>query len=450
MNNTHTNNSSTVHTATTGTPLAAGSHTTRTTRQSLRRRAAIKSVVQHPSAVQIHTSTQRSHTLNRTFVKKPAHAAYKTPAILVNTPTAKKPGKHTPTHPVVQPVKKPTVIAPLPSKQATATPSAPQATATQPNPKTLVKSATPTAKKPGKLATTSATRPVKKAAITPVQAARIQRAKQLSRTNGRIISDISPRRGTALTPTMHAVTKKKRHTIITPLPQHEVHKLRSTATPQSTSKDTHIEHPIAQHAHKLQAAKNTPSATVAVQKTARQIKDEQILAALDTAPNHKPAQVKIKKPTKRKKLFGFLSITTLLLIGGGYVAYATVPILSITSVNAEAGIKARYPGYTPAGYRIASMTPQAGKVRIDFASTTNSSKFTLTQVPSNWDSSTLLENYVHQRSRGNHHTIQQHGITIYTYNAGQAAWVSGGLLYIIEGDANLSPDQLRKIATNAR
>lgn len=450
MNNTHTNHSSTTHTATAGVSLTAGSRGMRTTRQSLRRRAAAASVVQHPSAVQIHTSTQRSHTLNRTFVKKPAHAAHKTPAILVNAPAAKKPAIHTPAQPAIKPVKKPTVIAPLPAKQPTTTPAPhnPQAAATQSNPKTPAKPATPAAKKPAKPAP-SMDKPAKKAALTPIQAARIERAKQLSRTNGRIISDISPRRNTALTPTTHA-TKKKRHTVVAPLPQHEVHKLRSTTAAQSTPKDTHIEHPIAQRAHSVQAAKNTPSATTATQKTARQIKDEQILAALDTAPSHKPTQVKTKKPAKRKKLFGFFAIMTLLLAGGGYAAYATIPTLSIASVNAEAGIEARYPGHIPTGYRIVSMTPQSGKVRIEFASTTNASKFTLTQVRSNWDSNTLLDNYVKQQSHGDYHTIHEHGITVYTYKAGHAAWVSGGLLYIIEGDATLSPGQLRKIAASVR
>ena len=58
-----------------------------------------------------------------------------------------------------------------------------------------------------------------------------------------------------------------------------------------------------------------------------------------------------------------------------------------------------------------------------------------------------LENYVKEKSHDEYSTAQEKGLTIYNYGS-NAAWVSGGILYTIDGDAPLSPDQIRKIATS--
>ena len=48
---------------------------------------------------------------------------------------------------------------------------------------------------------------------------------------------------------------------------------------------------------------------------------------------------------------------------------------------------------------------------------------------------------------GKYATYNDAGLTIYTYGT-DAAWVNGGVLYTVEGSANLSNEQIRRIATS--
>ena len=115
---------------------------------------------------------------------------------------------------------------------------------------------------------------------------------------------------------------------------------------------------------------------------------------------------------------------------------------------AQAGIDASYPSYQPDGYKLyGPVAFSDGEVRMKFTANTGSTGFALTQSRSGWDSGALLENYVKEKSNGDYTTSQEKGITVYSYQ-GSAAWVSGGILYTIDGDAPLSPHQIRKIATS--
>ena len=113
----------------------------------------------------------------------------------------------------------------------------------------------------------------------------------------------------------------------------------------------------------------------------------------------------------------------------------------------RAGITANYPGYQPDGYHFAGpITYQPGQVNITFKSNTNNNDFTIKQKSSIWDSQAVLDNYVSKQT-DNYLTYQQSGLTIYSFGS-HAAWVNGGLLYTIDGDAPLSSDQLLHIATS--
>jgi hypothetical protein len=59
----------------------------------------------------------------------------------------------------------------------------------------------------------------------------------------------------------------------------------------------------------------------------------------------------------------------------------------------------------------------------------------------------VLDNYVKEKAGDNYITYNERGLTIYTYNS-NAAWVNNGVLYTIDGDAPLSSDQIRRIATS--
>lgn len=221
-----------------------------------------------------------------------------------------------------------------------------------------------------------------------------------------------------------------------------------TITPQPVAKK--IEKPTAPvrpHPVVMQArAKQAPAISPNVpKKTSAQVKKEAVSAALakPSAPKELP-----KKPSKLRRTLLIVSSALLILIALGVVTYINMPSLSVQVASLQAGVDATYPKYRPDGYRIdGPITYNDGEVIMNFKSNTGDSHYTVTQSKSTWDSSAVLDNIVRPKAGEQYLTSQEKGLTIYTYN-GNAAWVNGGVLYVIDGDAPLSNEQLRRIATS--
>lgn len=136
------------------------------------------------------------------------------------------------------------------------------------------------------------------------------------------------------------------------------------------------------------------------------------------------------------------------LLLAGYITYLNYPRLQLRVAASKAGFDAQLPRYTPAGYGLSSpVSTSKGQVTIRFNSHGDGSTLALAQRETNWDSASLLENYVKPKSN-DYLTFQQNGLTIYVYNSNQAAWVNSGVFYTLEGDSHLSSEQLIKIATS--
>ena len=137
-----------------------------------------------------------------------------------------------------------------------------------------------------------------------------------------------------------------------------------------------------------------------------------------------------------------------LLAFGGYLTYHNMPAIATRMAAAQAGINASFPSYQPSGYSLAGgISQQQGSVLMKFAANAGPGTFTLTQSRSDWDSSAVLANYVLPSFGRNFATTTSRGLTIYsTHNA--AAWVNGGILYTIKGNAPLSSEQVARIAAS--
>lgn len=137
-----------------------------------------------------------------------------------------------------------------------------------------------------------------------------------------------------------------------------------------------------------------------------------------------------------------------LLAFGGYLTYHNMPAIATRIAAAQAGINASFPSYQPSGYSLAGgISQQQGSVLMKFAANAGPGTFTLTQSRSDWDSSAVLANYVLPSFGRNFATTTSRGLTIYsTHNA--AAWVNGGILYTIKGNAPLSSEQVERIAAS--
>ncbi|HEU4830647.1 MAG TPA: DUF4367 domain-containing protein [Candidatus Saccharimonadales bacterium] len=209
-------------------------------------------------------------------------------------------------------------------------------------------------------------------------------------------------------------------------------------------------HPLAAKATKKHVSqlKKAAPAVASVPKSSKIIKEEAITQALNQP---KEAQKSKKSKGSKKnplRTVNIVTIAAVLLLIAAYFTYVNLPNLSVGIASVQAGINASYPGYHPDGYSNSGLTFDKGTVSIDFKANAGTSKFTITQSKSNWDSAAVKEK-VEENSNGEFLATQEKGLTIYTYGNGSSAmWVNGGILYSITGDAPLSGDQVRRIATS--
>jgi hypothetical protein len=150
---------------------------------------------------------------------------------------------------------------------------------------------------------------------------------------------------------------------------------------------------------------------------------------------------------RRPRLATILTSSLAVLVLGGYLTYINLPNISMRVAATHSGVAATFPGYQPDGYSFQGpITYSPGEVSINFKSNTNNTSFMIKQKTSNWDSQAVLDNYISKQTE-NYMTQQEQGLTIYSFE-NRAAWVNGGLLYTVEGNAQLSSEQVLRLATS--
>jgi hypothetical protein len=218
------------------------------------------------------------------------------------------------------------------------------------------------------------------------------------------------------------------------------------AAPAATER--HVPHPVAQKAAQRHAAMQAKPQAAPAPKPAGVIKQEAVQESLAAAPSHSANHEQVKHKKRYPRLLSVASASLALLLLGGYFTYLNMPSLSVRVAAAQAGVDASYPSYHPDGYSLnGPVAYTQGEVKMKFASNSGPQNFTVSQSKTSWDSSAVLDNYIKEKAGDNYITYDEHGLTIYTFG-GNAAWVNGGVLYTITGDAPLSGDQIRHIATS--
>ena len=203
-----------------------------------------------------------------------------------------------------------------------------------------------------------------------------------------------------------------------------------------------VTHPHVAKAHALSAAK---AKSLSDTLTAANIKNEAVKTAV--ANTHKKPLLKTRFAL-RQRVIGIVSASFALILLGGYFTYLNMPSLSVRVAAAQAGIDANYPNYRPDGYALnGPVTYTDGRVSMNFKANGGNQSFAINQSKSGWDSDALLDNYVSPRAGSDYVPYTERGLTIYTYK-NDAAWVNGGILYTVEGNAPLSSSQIRRIATS--
>lgn len=208
--------------------------------------------------------------------------------------------------------------------------------------------------------------------------------------------------------------------------------------------------------HPIVASKQALTARPAVQPAAqpalstRSVKEQLIserLAAVDLSakPEKKPKRSLL---ARQPRAFTVVTASLAIMIFGGYLTYLNMPGLSVRVAAAQADVAASFPDYHPDGYRFdGPVSYQPGQVAINFLANGGTTKYTITEQKSTWDSQAVYDNIISRTDDNNYVTNSQQGLTIYTYG-GKAAWVNKGILYTVQGDAPLSNEQLLKIASS--
>ncbi len=140
-----------------------------------------------------------------------------------------------------------------------------------------------------------------------------------------------------------------------------------------------------------------------------------------------------------------MAAVTAIVIMGSYIWLQNYPKLAIQSAGQRAGLAAELPTYIPSSYHLSRTDTAPGLVTLNFTSPSNEGALKIAQQKTNWDSNSLLDNFVAPQSP-DYSTIEGQGLTIYLYGQNQAAWVNRGIRYTIEGASRLSREQILKIA----
>ena len=184
--------------------------------------------------------------------------------------------------------------------------------------------------------------------------------------------------------------------------------------------------------------------------------------ALHTARNHK--QLSIPRGGVFRRLWHriqtaprWLSVgsgLTLVALVSAFFAYQNVPNFAMHIASARSQVDGSLPQYIPSGFRFAGPIQAADRsITVQFkANSDNERTFSIVQRVSDWDSNSLLANFVTPSiTEEEQHQVSQDnkGKTIFIYgNENNATWVDGGVWYTIEDKADLNVDQLLKIAAS--
>src|SRR5581483_11461597 len=148
---------------------------------------------------------------------------------------------------------------------------------------------------------------------------------------------------------------------------------------------------------------------------------------------------------KHNKIAGVFASIAMLAALSGFIFWQNRTDIELQLASARSGVPASMPAYKPDGYAIKGLTYSPGTVTIGFSSHTGS--FNVVQKSSNWDSETLLQNYVATSGQA-YNAYQAAGRTVYVYGNDNATWVNGGIWYQIKDSGQLSKSQLINLATS--
>ncbi len=229
-----------------------------------------------------------------------------------------------------------------------------------------------------------------------------------------------------------AITKKTANIPVQPAPAHIHHKASTTQTARTSRYDIANTPPAVTHHATSQ------------QKTLRETHRDLFESAMTTATSHQKPAVHLKRKHRRAARLALSAASLALLIG--FFAYQNAPNIALKRASSTVGFTASVPGYRPSGFHMANTVQYSpGKVTIDFRSNSDSRSYRITQVSADMTDNTLRSKLLKGQP---YEQVNTSGQTAYLYGADNLTWVRNGIWYTIDGDSELSKDQLLRVASS--
>ena len=203
---------------------------------------------------------------------------------------------------------------------------------------------------------------------------------------------------------------------------------------------------------------NTPEPTYMQPHQTYALKEKELEDALaDTETSAPPLASQIPAKEKKHRRFKLsnlfasramrtATVTLSMVLLTGYVTYLNYPNLTLRVAANRANIEAAMPGYVPNGYSFSGpIAHSPGQLVINFRD--DEGNISLSQSETRWDSQSLLENKI-RLSASTYDTYRENGLTIYTYDGRYAAWINSGILYEIESETELDPEEIVRMASS--
>jgi hypothetical protein len=266
----------------------------------------------------------------------------------------------------------------------------------------------------------------------------------------------------------HLGTSVKRSQIASQTPKsQQIHKYGTIEHRTSVAKTINSSLTVKQHPNNKTAPENTSvvmNNTVDTPKISSNNisdRDKMINRALENASAHEAVQHqekphhRAKKSSRLSKKLGLskraISLSSAILAAVlllGFFTVQNVPNLSMRLAATRAGFDAQMPGYQPSGFGFKGpINYSPGNVTITFKSNSDGRYYDVKQQASNWNSDALLSNYIVEEGK-TYQTYLDRGRTLFIYDGSNATWVDDGVWYQVEGDSDLTTDQLIRIASS--
>ncbi len=164
------------------------------------------------------------------------------------------------------------------------------------------------------------------------------------------------------------------------------------------------------------------------------------------AVHHSSDVTRHRRHLRHDRMKSALAGIAAILVVGSFITYLNMPKIELQVASAKAGFRVNNPAYSPDNsYSLANgITASKNKVEMTYAS--GKSSYKITQSTSDLSSTALLAQL--RSTKGDpDRIISDSGRTVYYYHD-SSSWVSGGVQYTLDNNANLSSVDVARIASS--